>query len=235
MKNLELTDENMKKYEKLVNIFAFQLLPKCHYNLEFDDLKIMGYIGLMDAIEKYNDNMNTSFETYASIRIKGTMIDEIRKETLVSRTFNTKYKQLAEIKEKYEQINKKQIPKSEILKNLNINEKQLIDLLNCHAMQKPSSMEFLLEEKDDVLLAGTDTSLDNLMILEELKSKLNEGLEILTEKEKNVIISLYYNQLTPKEIGIQLGVTESRVSQLKFAALEKLRENEKVKVLREYL
>ena len=229
-------DSVIKEYAKLVKYIAAQLYTKNGmYILELGDYESYGIIGLLDAIERYDIESNIKFETYASYRIKGAILDELRKIDNASRRIREnqkEYKHMQNIAlEKYgPNYTRKQL----LLAN-NINEETLKQLEKYVAIEEAISLDGLFYATDsdtdgfDVGDYDVTHATDYQILHQDLKYTLDKAMSRLTEREKQVITMVYYNDMTLKEIGNILNVTESRVSQLHINALKKLRENEVLK------
>ena len=194
---MELTEETILKYDYLVKSIA-GFMNKNSNLFDLDDLISFGYFGLIDAIKKYDSSRQASFTTYANIRIRGAILDGIRKEGKIGR--NKEKIDLEEIANSKQKLTKKQ---REILQKISI---------------------------------ATTKNYDSLIQkLYELKHILEQMCSNLTAQEQQVLKLLYDDQLTLTRIGKQLHISESRVSQVKTKALKKLRTEENIKKLQDYL
>lgn len=186
-----------------------------------------GVFGLIDAIDKYDYNKGVKFETYATLRIRGSIIDSIRKADWLPRSLRQKQKNIDKIYNKYENEYGRIANDEEMANELNIPivnfRKQLSQI---HSGTLISLDEYIDQNqgynqitsiKDE--MAQPQDIIENNEVLESLAV----SIEGLTEKEKIVITLYYYEELTLKEISLILGVSESRISQLHSKAIVKLR------------
>lgn len=225
------TSSNREKlileYAELVKIVAGRLSIYLGYNVEYDDLVGYGIFGLIDAIDKFDYNKGVKFETYATLRIRGAILDQIRKMDWIPRTLRQKQKKIDLAYQKIEARLGRMATDEEIAEELEISVKELITWQNQTKISSLISLDEYIEQGSDVKVDGNQSSHyaqpDKLVERSELKESLLESLESLTEKEKKVIILYYYEELTLKEISLTLEVSESRVSQLHTKALQKMR------------
>lgn len=223
----ELREQLILAYAQLVKLVAGRMSMYLGHNVEFDDLVSYGIFGLIDAIDKFDLDKNVKFETYASLRIRGAILDQIRKMDWIPRTVRQRQKQLDDAIKQVEMRTGKAATDEEIAKELSISEDELT---NWQAQLNITSVVSLNEFEE----TGPEPVIDNSMRSsfaqpeevveeEELKLKLTESLQVLTEKERNVIELYYYEEMTLKEISKILEVSESRVSQLHTKAILKMK------------
>ena len=217
------------KYLPLVKSIVARM-DSSNSGLDQDDLVSIGVIGLMDAIEKYDKDKNVPFEAYARIRIRGSIIDELRRQGPVSRNRMEKLNAYYKAKSDLENELLRSPTEKEICKKLEIS---LQDLLNIHETVhylSGVSLETLIFSQE-----GSDTELIDMipdehsqnptdkLEEEELRNILMESIERLDEREK-ILLDLYYvEELTMKEIGYILDVSVPRVSQMHGQIVLKLR------------
>jgi RNA polymerase sigma factor for flagellar operon FliA len=204
------------------------LIGKGKY-IEYEDLVSYGMVGLMDAFNKFDVSKGMKFSTYASIRIKGSMIDELRKNSPISKGAMdklSKYNQTIEILQKRllrEPTN------LEIAKELGVTIVEISEVENYINYISVVSLEnIIFSDDDDMPLMGTiedEQSPSPQKVLEEKEEieYLTKALDLLNEKDKTVLSLYYYEGFTLKEIGHVLGVSESRVCQLHTRAIIHLR------------
>ena len=197
------------------------------YNVEYDDLVGYGIFGLIDAIDKFDVNKDVKFETYASLRIRGSILDQIRKMDWIPRTVRQKQKKIDEAIRKIETATGRTATDEEIAKELQVSGDEL---LNWQSQLKVTNMvslnEYVEQGMEPVMDARGNSHFiqpEDSVAQEELKKVLEQSLEVLTEKERKVITLYYYEDLTLKEISNILEVSESRISQLHTKALAKMR------------
>lgn len=213
----------------MIRMIAQRLVFRLPSSLDLDDLVHSGVIGLMDAFDRYDPSINARFKTYAEFRIRGAMLDEIRTLDWIPRSVHDKSKKLKKVSDAI--INKKGRPPTE---------EELIEALG---MDQESFDTFLFKARGVTLLSLDDLGIkdgvewkliesmadpnseDPLLSLLSQRDKehLIEAIEKLTKKEQ-LVVSLYYDEeLTMKEIGLILKVSESRVCQLHTRAVLKLK------------
>lgn len=223
--------EIIEKYIPLVKYIASRVILGKSKHIEFEDLVSYGIIGLIDAINKFDENKGMKFSSYASIRIKGAMIDELRKNSPISKgamdklnRYNTAIDNL--------QIKLMREPSSEeIACELNMSLSEVGEIENyINYLSIVSLEELIYSEDDDMPLIGTiedeksPSPEKNLQDKEELKF-LEKAIDNLNEKDRLVLSLYYYEGLTLKQIGAILQVSESRVCQLHTRAIVNLRKS----------
>ncbi|MBW1784102.1 MAG: FliA/WhiG family RNA polymerase sigma factor [Deltaproteobacteria bacterium] len=197
--------------------------------VEIDDLINAGVIGLMNAMENYDHKRDNKFSTYAVFRIKGAVLSELRSRDFLSRSSRSKIRQLVRAHERLEQKLGREVTDQEIADEINI------DIDEYYKIRALSNMSFVSfeemgfsskEEKTGIMRYLADGSIEDpskLTGLKELKGGIASAIEELPEKERLVISLYYWDELTMKEIGAALEITESRVSQIHSQAILHLR------------
>ena len=216
------------EYIPLVKVVAGRLSMYLGYTVDYEDLCSYGVFGLIDAIDKFDKEKDVKFETYASLRIRGAILDQIRKLDWIPRTVRQRQRQLDTAMRELENELGRPASDEEIAKRVGISEDELTDWQNQCKVSNFVSLNEYLETGADISneSAGASRHFDspeNSFLKDELKEKLIEALDVLTEKEKNVVVLYYYEELTLKEISNVLEVSESRVSQLHTKALNKMK------------
>lgn len=225
-KSPELREQLILEYANVVNLVAGRLSMYLGYTVEYDDLVGYGIFGLIDAIDKYDMTKNVKFETYASLRIRGAILDQIRKMDWIPRTLRQKQKRMDEAAAKLEAANGRPATSNEIAEELGI-------AIEEYEGWKAEAEFTNLVSLDDYLEQGSEGRIEtfgakfqqpeNAVQKQELKEMLVEALKTLTENEQKVITFYYYEELTLKEISQILNVSESRVSQLHTKGLKKIK------------
>ncbi len=223
----ELREKIILEYAPLVKIVAGRLSMYLGYNVEYDDLVGYGIFGLIDAIDKFDINKDVKFETYASLRIRGSILDQIRKMDWIPRTVRQKQKKIDEAIRKIETATGRTATDEEIAQELHLSGDEL---LNWQSQLKVTNMvslnEYVEQGMEPVMDAKGNSHFiqpEDAIAQEELKKVLEQSLDVLTEKERKVITLYYYEDLTLKEISNILEVSESRISQLHTKALTKMK------------
>lgn len=215
------------EYRELVIKIAARLAPSYNNYVELDDLISYGNIGLIDAIEKFDINKGVKFETYASIRIRGAIIDEIRKLDWVSRSTRQKFKMVEKAITEVENTLGRSATTAEIAKHLSMSQKELNKILDQMHSYAIITMDDTIIELANEMAAKSSQDVqstpEDIAIANEIKENLANSIDTLPEREKLIINLYYYEEFTLKEIGKVLGVTESRVSQLHSRALLRLK------------
>lgn len=223
----EIREQIILEYAPLVRVVAGRLSMYLGYNVEYDDLVGYGIFGLIDAIDKFDAAKDVKFETYASLRIRGSILDQIRKMDWIPRTVRQKQKKLDEAIKRVEMRTGKNASDEEIAKEIGISDAELTNWQSQLKITNIVSLnEYVEQGSEPVMDAKHNTHFaqpEEQIQENELKEVLKSTLELLTEKERKVIELYYYEELTLKEISKVLDVSESRVSQLHTKALMKMR------------
>lgn len=229
MKSPEIREQLILEYAPLVKVVAGRLSMYLGYNVEYDDLVSYGIFGLIDAIDKFDTLKEVKFETYASLRIRGSILDQIRKMDWIPRTIRQKQKQIDAVIRKIETETGRSATDEEIAQGLGITGDEYVDWQSQMKITGLVSLNEYIEQGSEISQDGGQHTAARFVSPEENVEKqelvrvLGEALELLTEKEKKVITLYYYEDLTLKEISNVLGVSESRISQLHTRALQKMR------------
>lgn len=227
LKTPDLREKLILEYAPLVKVVAGRLSMYLGYNVEYEDLVSYGVFGLIDAIDKFDTNKEVKFETYASLRIRGAILDQIRKMDWIPRTVRQRQRQIDTAMKELEQRNGRPATDAEIAAYMGISENEFLDWQNQVKADNIISLNEYVEQGNDIsseknISSGFETP-ESVIEKSELKQMLEESLELLTEKEKKVILLYYYEELTLKEISQVLEVSESRISQLHTKALQKMK------------
>lgn len=217
------TSDQVARHADLVRRIAHHLAARLPPNVEVDDLIQAGMVGLIEAARQFDHNAGASFETYASIRIRGAMIDEIRRGDWVPRSVHRRVREAAEATRQIEQREGRAANTSEVAKALGISVDEYGRLMEGALRGHLFSLEEDAEQHGDARVAAhappPQVDLESL----EFQQELSRAIEGLPEREQ-LILSLYYEQeLNLREIGAVLGITESRVCQVHGQAMVRLR------------
>jgi len=214
------------EYASLVKYLAGRLSVHIAHRIEYDDLISYGIFGLIDAIDKYDYTKGVKFETYASLRIRGAIIDSIRKLDWVPRTLRQKNKQLEHVFAELEFELGREPTEAEISDRLNISVEKTRELIKKASITSLVSLDDYLEQNhEDSFFSDEAADLhtpESQYDKKELKNILTEAIDNLLEKERQVITLYYFEDLTRKEISRIMGVSESRISQIHSKAVIKL-------------
>lgn len=224
----QLQEEIILEYIELVKIVGGRMSMYLGNNVEYDDLIGYGVFGLIDAIDKFDYEKGIKFETYASLRIRGSILDHIRKMDWIPRSTRQKQKKLESTFQALETQYGRQPRSEELAKKLEISLKELA------AWEEETNFTHIIS-LDNYISQGSEYRLDSSLkdgfsspetIVEknEVKQMIADSLDNLRDNEKTVITLYYYEELTLKEISKILEVSESRVSQIHTKALKRLKE-----------
>lgn len=218
----------VEKYIPLVKYIAGRVILGKNKYIEYEDLVGYGMVGLMDALSKFDKDKGMKFSTYASIRIRGAMIDEMRRNSPISKGAMDKLNKYNRALETLQNRNLREPNKKELAEELNVSEKEVSEVEGYINYISISSLDSIIYGEDDISVKSIieDTSgIRPDMILEEKEEieTLKKSIEKLNEKDKIVLNLYYYEGLTLKEIGAILEVSESRVCQLHSRAVLNLR------------
>ncbi len=228
-KTPEAREKIILEYAPLVKVVAGRLSMYLGYNVEYEDLGSYVIFGLIDAIDKFDCLKDVKFETYASLRIRGAILDQIRKMDWIPRTIRQKQKKIEAVIREIEQTTGHGATDEEIARGLGISEGEYLDWQSQMKITGLVSLNEYMEQGSDVSQDyGRHTTSrfeapEERIEKEELAKVLGEALQLLTEKEQKVITLYYYEELTLKEISSILEVSESRISQLHTRALKKMK------------
>lgn len=222
-----LREQIILEYLPLVKLVAGRLNMYLGYTVEYDDLVGYGVFGLIDAIDKFDYSKGIKFETYASLRIRGSILDQIRKMDWIPRTVRQKQKKIDEAIRVIETRTGRTASDEEIASELGLSEEELLGWQSQLKVTNVVSLNEYVEQGTEPVMETRGNSHfiqpEELVEQNELKEMLSTAMEQLTEKESKVILLYYYEELTLKEISRILEVSESRVSQLHTKALSKMR------------
>lgn len=223
----ESTEGLVREYLPLVKRIAYHLMTRLPASVEVDDLIQAGLIGLLDAVERYDDSQGANFETYATQRIRGAMLDELREADWASRNVRRAARQIENAIHILEQRLKRPPSEQEIADELKLDIHAYYSLLNDARGAQLLYYEDLHEEGGDDFLErfADDISLGPFDIITSraFKRALAQAVAQLPEREKQLMGMYYEREMNFKEIGAVLGVSESRVCQLHSQAISRLR------------
>lgn len=223
----EIKDKLILYYSPIVKYVASRISASLPKNIEIADLTAYGMFGLIDAVEKFDPLRKVKFETYAISRIKGAIVDELRAIDWVPRSIRQAGRDLEESYQNLQLKLKRAPSDDEIAKHMGVSIDKLYDIYN-----KLSSSSMMALEEVKVFDGPSDDRMALIDMIEdqkvddpseafenkELRQALSSAIEKLPEREKIIVTLYYYEGLTLKEIGEILGITESRVSQLRTKA-----------------
>ena len=220
-----------RKYAHLVKYVVDKISAGLPKTVETEDLTNAAVIGLFDAMEKYDKSKGTKFETYAVWRIRGAVLDELRALDWASRTTSRKAKQVDRVCQQLDQKFGRAASEHEIARELNMSTRDLSHLMGEVRSVSLLSLSQSISSEDDRELAGLADVIEDVksadpsqhVETEEAKEVLLESVNRLPEQERLVVALYYYEEMTLKEIGETLRISESRVSQIHTKAIGKLK------------
>lgn len=221
-------DELVTRHAPLVKRIAYHLMSRLPPSVQADDLIQAGMIGLLEASRNYDPSQGASFENYAGIRIRGAMLDEIRRTDWTPRSVHRKARQVAEAVREIENQKGRDARDNEVAALLGISldeyHKILQDATGCRvfSFEDPAALG---SGDDDDMAAGIEAPnqpLENLQTAD-FQRALSEAIAGLPERERLVMALYYDEEMNLREIGEVLGVSESRVCQIHGQALIRLR------------
>jgi len=232
---IEITTENreevIKRYSPMIKYVANRIAMRLPPHIEVDDLISVGVLGLMDAISKYDSNRGAKFKTYAEFRVRGAILDELRAMDWVPRSIRQKASKVDKVLQELQAKLSRSPEDEEVAKEMGISLDQFHDTLNETKSIPIFSLEDLGIAKEsgeqqsllDCLAGKADADPQTQIRLTELKEIIAKAIDALPEKERLMVSLYYYEELTMKEIGAVLDITESRVSQIHSKAVYRLR------------
>ncbi len=215
-------DRLVEQYAPLVKRIAYHLLGRLPSSVQVEDLMQAGMIGLLEASRKFDFGKGASFETYAGIRIRGAMLDEVRKGDWAPRSVHRNTRMVSDAMRAVEARLGRDAKDHEIAAELEMSLEEYYTILSDTAGSKLFSFDDLLESGAPADVQGGEEPFSGLQD-ERFRAALIEAIDSLPERER-LLLSLYYDEeLNLKEIGAVLGVSESRVSQLHSQCAARLR------------
>ncbi|MGX1193918.1 FliA/WhiG family RNA polymerase sigma factor [Metabacillus sp. SLBN-84] len=217
------------RYLPLVSYHVQRISVSLPKSVNKEDLKSIGMVGLYDALEKFDYTRDLKFETYASFRIRGAILDGLRKEDWLPRSSREKAKKVDAAIERLEQKYLRNVQPKEVAADLEMSENEVISIMNEGFFANVLSIDDQNHEHDEqdhqkfVIRDEKAEMPEEKMVKDELIGQLAEVIVNLTEKEQQVISLFYKEELTLTEIGQVLSLSTSRISQIHSKALFKLK------------
>ncbi|RME85206.1 MAG: FliA/WhiG family RNA polymerase sigma factor [Planctomycetota bacterium] len=224
-KNLEMRNFLIEKYLHLVKYHAQRLGAKLHDKLDWDDLEQAGVFGLIQAIENFDPQRGNKFETYCALRIRGAILDDIRSHDWVPRLVRQKAKAWQEAFQTLEEKLGREPSEKEMADYLKLSladfrkmtqEASTVSMFSLNSKDKDEESQGLNEVISD---PKSSSPLEKV----EKKDLIQTMIQNLSYEEKLVIQMYYYDGLTMKEIGVALGLSESRVCQIHGYLIKRLK------------
>ncbi|MGZ4955772.1 MAG: RNA polymerase sigma factor FliA [Methylobacter sp.] len=219
------TDERVMQHAPLVKRIAYHLLGRLPDSVQVDDLIQAGMLGLLEAIKNYDASQGASFDTYAGIRIRGSMLDEVRRSDWTPRSVHKKSRMVSDAIRTIENKTGREARDVDVAKYLGIAIDEYNHILQDSSSCRVFSVEELAQDGDhymDETLSHEEGPIDGLS-REGFQQALANAIMGLPERER-LVISLYYDEeFNLREIGEVLNISESRVSQICTQAVLRLR------------
>ncbi|MCR5613416.1 RNA polymerase sigma factor WhiG [Treponema sp.] len=230
-KSPQLRDKFIRQYMPLVKYVAGKLAVGMPGSVEFDDLVGFGQFGLLDAIEKFDPGKNVKFKTYAVTRIRGAIFDELRQLDWVPRSVRQKSREIEDTIVDLESRLGRTATDAEIAEQMGVSEaeyQQTVMKVSGTSVLSLNDVWYSGNDSDhmsigDSIESPSSLNPDVIVEREEIRKVIVDAINELPEKEKMVIVLYYHEDLTFKEIGQVLDVSESRISQLHTKANLRLR------------
>ena len=217
--------ENMvDKHASMVKRIAYHLKSRLPAHIQVDDLIQAGMIGLLEAAKNYDAKQGASFETYASIRIRGAMLDEMRKNDWAPRSVHRNSRRVAEVIRQIENEKGRDARDSEIAEALNIELDEYNRILQDSSGHKILSFEELGIGNESIMesIPNPQTGILDGLQKENMRVLIANAVAGLPERERLVMALYYDEELNLREIGAIIGVSESRISQIHSQAVIRL-------------
>ncbi|WP_409292318.1 FliA/WhiG family RNA polymerase sigma factor [Peribacillus sp. SCS-37] len=224
----EAGDALVRKYMPLVSYHVQRISATLPKNVSRDDIRSLGMVGLFDALERFDPGRDLKFDTYASFRIRGAIIDGLRKEDWLPRSSREKTKRIEAAAEKLEQRLMRAVTPADIAAELQLPEDEISSAMNESFFSNVLSMDESPqehEEKDNKMVFKDEKALlpEEQLLKGELFAELAQVISKLNEKEQLVLQLFYKEELTLTEIGQVMELSTSRISQIHSRAISKLR------------
>ena len=219
------TEELVDRYAPLVKRIAHHMLARMPASVQVDDLIQAGLVGLLEAARNYDPGKGASFETYAGIRVRGAMIDDMRRGDWAPRSVHRNARRVQEAIQTVEARTGRDATDQEIAGELELSLDEYHAMAQDAVCSKLFSLDEFRGEEYSLIdqIAGSDESPAEGMQRESLRRSLAQAIGELPERERLVLALYYDEELNLKEIGLVLGVSESRVSQIHSQAALRLR------------
>ena len=217
-------DEIVTKHAPLVKRIAYHLMSRLPPSVQADDLIQAGMIGLLEASRNYDAGQGASFETYAGIRIRGAMLDEIRRNDWAPRSVHRKARKLADAVRQIENRERRDARDHEVARELNMSLDEYHQVLQDASGYLVMSFDDLGVDEDSIgpELADRAPGPVDRVQNDAFKRSLSDAIASLPDRERLVMTLYYDEELNLREIGAVIGVSESRISQIHSQALIRL-------------
>ena len=218
----------IRKFKPLVSYHVQRIAVGLPKNVSRDDLTSLGMMGLFDALNKFDINRDLKFDTYASFRVRGAIIDGLRKEDWLPRSAREKAKRLEGQIESLEQTLMRHATPEELAKHMNLPIEEVYQTFHEHFYSNVLSINEQLDQDENegksfIIRDDHTKTPEQQIVHSELLGDLAQNIQKLNEKEQLVVSLFYTEEMTLTEIGEMLELSTSRISQIHSKALFKLR------------
>jgi len=227
--DMQAKEDLVRECLPLVKSMARRMYMYASPSHDVDDLASAGVMGLLDAIEKFNPTKGAAFKTYAGYRIRGAILDEIRALDWVPRSVREKASELEAAYARLEQKLGEPPTEAAVAKEMGIRLSELHAMLADVSCTSMLTLEELCQDKDDetsvrdYIADPNAVDINEKLTYEETRALLAKAIDVLPDQEKKVVTLYYQHELTMKEVGHVLEVSESRVCQIHSSAIIRLR------------
>jgi RNA polymerase sigma factor for flagellar operon FliA len=225
--SLEEQEEITREFIPKIKSWVIRMSRNLPNSVDLDDLYSAACLGLVESFKRFDKQRNVDFKSFAEKRVKGAMLDFLRQLDILPRNLRTKLKNLEEEINKLTSRLGKKPTVEEIAKHTNYSEDEIYDMLNILENNQSCSLNVAVGEDNDTdlidFIKGNLLNPEETLEKEELVKVIAESIDNLNEKEKKVITLYYYEELTMKEIGEVLNISESRISQIHSSAVKTLK------------
>ncbi len=215
----------IERHVSMVRRVAYRMASRYPACVDVEDLVNMGMLGLIDAVDRFEADRSLSFTAYARIRVKGAIVDEMRRADWVPRSVRDRGDRLRLAREALGKDLGREPTETELAKHLGVSEDRLRELADHSLIHNVVSMEEGIDEEHtlgEVIAGESATPAEDLESLD-FRRTIQEAVATLGERDRMIVELYYFREMGFKEIGQTLGVTESRVSQLHTRIMERLR------------
>ena len=216
-------DKLVNDHMHIVRKIAWHMFGRVGRMVEIDDLLQVGYMGLIDASRRYKPKAGASFASYAAIRVRGSIVDFLRDNASVCRSTIIMQKRARAAESKLEQQLMRAPEKEEIAAELSMSVEEYEEWETRFAASQVKSLDELYTDQSKLFSDGNQRSVEDKLQVQQMKGLLRKALGQLPEREALLLQLYYVEELNVYEIAEVLGVTTGRVSQIKKAAVERLR------------
>ncbi|RXI97984.1 FliA/WhiG family RNA polymerase sigma factor [Anaerobacillus alkaliphilus] len=229
-RDIEACDELIRVYLPLVDYHVQRISVGLPRNVNKEDLKSHALLGLYDALEKFDYTRELKFDTYASFRIRGSIIDGLRQEDWLPRSLRERSKKVEATIEKLEQTNGRYVTAKEVAESLDLTEEDVLQVMtesfvaNMLSIDEKPNDSKRDETFKNTLMDKSTLNPEEQMVKKNTQEELVQIIESLNDKEQLVISLFYFEELTLTEIGQIMGLSTSRISQIHSKALFRLKQ-----------